>query len=67
MREIIYNIEVITIKGGKNLNYKLDMLKDELNNAVNASDIDMEKILGISDNIDDCIIKYYIEKEQISS
>lgn len=43
------------------------MLKDELNNAVNASDIDMEKILGISDNIDDCIIKYYIEKEQISS
>lgn len=62
MIKIIRNIEVKSKKGGKNLNLKIEQLKDELAQAVNNPNTTMEDLEKISYNIDEEIEKSYFTK-----
>lgn len=48
------------------MNSELEKQKKKLNEAINSSDIDIDKIKKISKNIDNCIIQNYIKKQKIS-
>lgn len=58
----MYNIEVLTTKGGKKLNSQLEKLKNDLDSAINNPHSNMEDLQRVSCNIDKEIEKLYKSK-----